>query len=99
MTPARPLPSAVRTKLSKLLPLLGSPSVGERAGAAAAIERVLQAHNLDWHDFTGAVTADPDLRSAAPPPPPRQPRPTVDPDATPMVMGDDEVTRLVAAIR
>jgi hypothetical protein len=41
----------LRRKLGKLLPLLGSDNVGERAGAAAAIKRLLAAEGLDFHDL------------------------------------------------
>jgi hypothetical protein len=56
-TPVRPLPSAVRDKLGKLLPMLSSKHDGERAGAVAAIERVLKNHDRDWHDLAASITA------------------------------------------
>jgi hypothetical protein len=59
----RPLPPKVREKLGKLMPLLASKHDGERVGVVAAIERVLRAAGLDWHDLTGAITTPP------PPPP------------------------------
>ena len=65
-TKIRPLPPEVREKLGKLLPLLSSPHDGERIGALAAIERVLEAGGFDWFDFTGAVTG----AATTPPPPP-----------------------------
>ena len=49
-TPVRPLPPAVRDKLGKLLPMLSSDHDGERAGAVAAIGRVLKGAGCDWHD-------------------------------------------------
>jgi hypothetical protein len=52
----RPLPPEVRAKLGKVLPLLSSNHEGERVGAVAAIERILKAAGLDWHDFTGWMT-------------------------------------------
>ena len=54
-TPARPLPSAVRDKLGKLLPMLSSDHDGERVGAVAAIERVLKSHDRDWHDLAASI--------------------------------------------
>jgi hypothetical protein len=67
--PTHPLPAAVREKLGKLVPLLSSDQDGERVGAVAAIERVLKSAGLDWHDFTGRITAPPprQSRSAGPP--------------------------------
>jgi hypothetical protein len=56
-TSTRPLPPEVRAKLAKLVPLFASDLEGERVGALAAIERVLKASGLDWHDFTGAFAA------------------------------------------
>lgn len=56
-TSTRPLPPEVRAKLAKLVPLFASDLEGERIGALAAIERVLKASGLDWHDFTGAFAA------------------------------------------
>jgi hypothetical protein len=56
-TPGRPLPPAVRDKLGKLLPMLSSHHDGERAGAVAAIERVLKSHDRDWHDLAASVGA------------------------------------------
>lgn len=55
----RPLPPEVREKLGKLMPLLASNHDGERVGVVAAIERVLRAAGLDWHDLTGAITMPP----------------------------------------
>jgi hypothetical protein len=67
-THIRPLSPEIRERLGKLLPLLASNHDGERIGAVAAIERVLKAANLDWHDLTGAITGV----APPPPPPPRQ---------------------------
>jgi hypothetical protein len=55
--PARPLPPALRDKLGKLLPMLSSDHDGERAGAVAAIERVLKSHDRDWHDLAESIAA------------------------------------------
>lgn len=43
--------AAHATRLSKLVPLLGSPVDGEALGAARAIDRALKAGKLDWHDM------------------------------------------------
>jgi hypothetical protein len=93
-TPIRPLPTAVREKLGKLLPMLSSNQDGERVGAVAAIERVLRSNGFDWHDLTGLITAPP---TAAPPP--RQTRPTSTDDDVGMSMLDHEVVSLVEALR
>lgn len=50
----RPIPKQTRAKLTKLLPRLASSFDGERTATLAAIERVLTAEGLDWHDFTAA---------------------------------------------
>jgi hypothetical protein len=93
----RPLPPAVREKLGKLVPMLSSNQDGERVGAVAAIERVLKSAGLDWHDFTGWITAPP---PAAPPsPPPRQRRPANSEDKLGMSMHDHELVSLVEALR
>jgi hypothetical protein len=55
ITPARPLPPAVRDKLGKLLPMLSSDHDGERVGAVAAIDRVLRSNNCDWHDLAASI--------------------------------------------
>jgi hypothetical protein len=95
-TPIRPLPTAVREKLGKLVPLLSSNQDGERVGAVAAIERVLKSNGFDWHDLTGLITAPP---AAASPPPPRQPRPTNKEDDIGISMLDHELVSLVEALR
>jgi len=51
----RVVSKALRRKLGKLIPLLGSDKVGERAGAAAAIKRLLTAEGLDFHDLADNV--------------------------------------------
>jgi hypothetical protein len=88
-TPTRPLPTAVRERLGKLVPLLSSNQDGERVGAVAAIDRVLKSAGLDWHDFTGWITA----------PPPQQPRPANSEDELGMSMLDHELVSLVEALR
>jgi hypothetical protein len=51
----RVVSKALRKKLGKLIPLLGSDRVGERAGAAAAIKRLLAAEGFDLHDLADNV--------------------------------------------
>ena len=53
----KPIPQAVRDKLAKLIPMLSASVPGECAAAAAAIERILKANGLDWHDFTAHMTS------------------------------------------
>jgi hypothetical protein len=93
-TPARPLPPAVREKLGKLVPMLSSCHNGERAGAVAAIERVLIGAGLDWHDLTAAITAP---AASHPQPPPR--RPAGSDDELGVTMLNHELVALVAALR
>jgi hypothetical protein len=93
-TPIRPLPTAVREKLGKLVPLLSSSQDGERVGAVAAIERVLKSNGFDWHDLTGLITAPP-----AATPPHRQPRPANTEDDIGMSMLGHELVSLVEALR
>jgi hypothetical protein len=94
-TPTRPLPTAVREKLGKLVPLLSSNQDGERVGAVAAIERVLKAAGYDWHDLTGLITSPP---AAAPSPPPPH-RPADPQDDLGVSMLDHELVSLVEALR
>lgn len=95
-TPARPLPPAVRERLGKLLPMLSSSHNGERAGAVAAIERVLKGAGLDWHDFTAAITTPPATSPHRPTPPP----PHADPgEELGMSMLNHELVDLVEALR
>ena len=85
-TPARPLPFAVRDKLGKLLPMLSSDNDGERAGAVAAIARVLKKHNRDWHDLAAMLgCADHD-----------RPRPYVSDDTA---MPAEDLVDLITKIR
>jgi hypothetical protein len=89
-TPTRPLPSEVRDRTSKLLPMLSSDHKGERVGAVAAIERVLRGANLDWHDLAGLITAP----AQAAREPPRQQH---EPDANDTIDAEelvDLITRL-----
>ncbi len=56
---------ALRRKLGKLLPLLGSDKSGEVAAAAQAIVTALKGAGLDLHDHASAIGA-PTERKAAP---------------------------------
>jgi hypothetical protein len=81
------------------MPMLSSSHNGERAGAVAAIERVLKGAGLDWHDLTAAITTPLPAASSsrAPPPPPRRP---ADPgDDLGVTMLDHELVDLVEALR
>jgi hypothetical protein len=49
----------IRERLGKLLLMLSSSHDGERAAAAAAIDRALRANGLSWHDLVGAINAPP----------------------------------------
>ena len=69
-TKARPLTPEVREKIGKLLPKLATSFDGERVAVVSAIERVLVASGMDWHDFTAAFATP-----SPPPPPPPQPPP------------------------
>ena len=46
-----PLPTLERTRLAKLLSLLGSDKAGERDAAGLAAHRLLQRHQLTWADL------------------------------------------------
>ena len=48
---------ATVSRLTKLLPMLGSDKPGEVTGTAAAIGRVLQSAVLDWHDLATGLKA------------------------------------------
>jgi hypothetical protein len=63
---ARPITAAARERIAKLMPRLASPFDGERAATAAAIDRVLIAEGLDWHDLTAAAIAAPGTPPALP---------------------------------
>lgn len=62
----------LRTKLAKLIRLLGSPQEGEVVAAARAIQRTLASESLDLHDLvdallpTGQAPAGSTKRSAQP---------------------------------
>jgi hypothetical protein len=91
-TKVRPLPPGVRTRLDKMLLLLGSDNDGERAAASGMITNLLREHGLDWHDIVGSIGQP--AAAAAPKPPPRNP--------VPMPVGHeitaDELKRLVHLI-
>jgi len=55
----RRLPPTVREKLRKMLALLTSDRVHERAAAMAGIARVLGANGLDWPDLADAIVKMP----------------------------------------
>jgi hypothetical protein len=71
-TAASPLPPEARAKLGKLLLMLSSTHDGERAAAAAAIERLLRANGCDLHDLVALINLNggAGLASAPPPSPP-----------------------------
>ena len=50
------LTTATKTKLSKLIPLLGSDSPGEVVGAVAALKRVLESNSMDFIDLGKQLT-------------------------------------------
>jgi len=72
-TNVRTLPPGVRTRLDKLMLLLGSDNEGERANAIGLINHLLKGHGFDWHDVVGAIGQP----AAAPqqPPPYAKPQP------------------------
>jgi len=78
-TNVRPLPPGVRSRLDKLMLMLGSTHDGERASAAGMITNLLKENGLDWHDVVGSI-GQPAGRSYAPPPPPPPPKPKRDPN-------------------
>ncbi len=66
---AMQLPSELKAKLAPLLRLQSSSNDGERANASAAIGRLLARYNLDWHDLTELLLAEPAPPIAPAPPP------------------------------
>jgi hypothetical protein len=72
-THVRPLPPGVRTRLDKLMLMLGSVNDNERASAAGLITALLKEHGLDWHDIVGSIGQP--APAAAPKPAPRKPVP------------------------
>jgi len=70
-TQVRPLPSGVRTRLDKLMLMLGSENDTERASAAGMITSLLKEHGLDWHDVVGSI--------GQPTPPSPPPKPSYSP--------------------
>jgi len=76
-TKVRPLPVSVRSRLDKLMLMLGSTHDGERASAAGLITSLLKENGLDWHDVVGSI-GQPQAKPGAPPPPP-PPKPKRDP--------------------
>ncbi len=51
--------ATVTTKLSKLIPLLGSDQPGEVVAAATAIHRTLQSAGCDFHDLVAVIESPP----------------------------------------
>jgi hypothetical protein len=92
-TNVRPLPPGVRTRLDKLMLMLGSTHDGERSSAAGLITSLLKEHGLDWHDVVGSI-GQPTGRVAPPPPPPPKPKPKPGPQE----MTAAEVKQLVHLI-
>jgi len=89
-TSVKPIPPAIKTRLDKLMLLLGSANAGEAANAAGLITALLREHGLDWHDIVGAMGAQkPD--PFAPPPPPRG-------NGNPGTMSADELRELIHKI-
>jgi hypothetical protein len=89
-TPARPLPSTVRDRIGKLLPMLSSDHDGERAAVARAIGRVLESSGNDWHDLVAWIGASAPARE----PPRRQASQDDDPDNVDAEEMIDLITRL-----
>jgi hypothetical protein len=71
-TKVRPLPPGVRTRLDKMLLLLGSDNDGERAAASGMITNLLREHGLDWHDVVGSIGQPVPGSATSPKPPPTQ---------------------------
>ena len=92
-TKVRPLPVSVRSRLDKLMLMLGSTHDGERASAANMITNLLKEHGLDWHDIVGSI-GQPTARPEPPKPPPPPPKPKPGPQE----MTADEVKQLVHLI-
>lgn len=67
------LPPDKRTRLIKLLGMLGSEFEGERANAAAMIDRIIRDHGLTWQqvlEMQPAQAGSPPPSGASTPPPP-----------------------------
>jgi hypothetical protein len=84
---SRPLAPDLRSRVAKLILMLSSDSVGERASAALAIGRTLAAAERDWHDLVAVLVA--------PPTQPNEPASAADDNFT---MSDGEICNLVGAI-
>ena len=65
----------IADKLSKLIPLLGSPVDGEALSAVRAIDRTLKSAGSDWHDLASALNSRPGATKTAPTPKPKPPPP------------------------
>jgi hypothetical protein len=91
-TSVKPIPPAIKTRLDKLMLLLGSANAGEAANAAGLITALLAEHGLDWHDVVGSMgqsSISPDL--------PRSPSPPR-PGANPGTMSATELRELIHKI-
>lgn len=69
------IPPVVLSKLTKLLPLLGSDQDNEVIATARAIGRTLAAAELDWHALADAIQAWPVEASVVSTPHPSSPSP------------------------
>jgi hypothetical protein len=98
-TQIKPIPSEVRARLGKILPMLSSPQPGDVIAAVSAINRLLFEHALDWHDMAAALTGAPAASAAPPRPPPATPRSQPRAGAEMHNLTSQEVKELVQAIR
>ena len=76
------------------MPMLSSGQAGECAAAAAAIDRLLKANGLDWHDLTSAIVSP----GAASPPPTPDPTPSSPFGDNPGEVADDLLCDAINAI-
>jgi hypothetical protein len=93
-TSVKPIPPAIKTRLDKLMLMLGSASPGEAANAATMITTLLADHGLDWHDVVGAIGESPAYPRNAPL---QQPSPTR-PNGNPGTMPATELRELIHKI-
>ena len=77
------------------MPMLSSGQAGECAAAAAAIDRLLKANGLDWHDLTSAIVSP----GAASPPPTPDPTPSSPFGDNPGAVADDLLCDAINAIQ
>jgi len=93
-TSVKPIPPAIKTRLDKLMLLLGSANAGEAANAAGLITALLREHGLDWHDVVGAMGESPAYPRNAPL---QEPSP-MRPNGNPGTMAADELRDLIHKI-